>query len=392
MKKFLCLISAVMLHLAVGSVYAWSVLINPIMEFTGWSRISLTLVFGVTIACLGFSTLMLGRRVKNTHPANACSVALFCYVLGMGLTTAAIHYHTFVLLLIGYGFILGFGTGVAYLTPIPILMTWFKRWRGIATGLVVTGFGFSSLIAAYGYHYCIVNVGLEMAPAVVGTAMSLLMIPSIFFLRPAPKPKAKEETVENYKGETQLLKNKQFRLLWTLFFINISIGIAIISVLSPMTQKLFNVTTYEAALLVGTVGVVNGAARLCWSTVSDFIGRPITVTILIVFELTAVVSLIYFQTYEIFRACIFVIIACYGGLFALMPSYIADLFGIDKVNETFGHVLTAWGVAGIISPLALAWFVNETGNYHHFFYGALLLCMINTAVALTLSERNVTRV
>ena len=390
MKKILCLISAVMLHLAVGSVYAWSVLVNPIIDYTGWSNLSLVIVFGITIACLGFSTLFLGRYMKKVKPVIACCTAFCCYLTGMGMTSAAIHYHSFILLLTGYGFVLGFGTGIAYLTPIPILMTWFKTWRGVATGMVVTGFGCSSLIAAAGYHYCIIHYGLEYAPIYTGFFMSLLMIPSFFFLRSASDIEEKE--LEHYKGVKQLLNNKQFKLLWVLFFINISIGVAVISAMSPMLQDIFNVSARQAALFVGTAGIVNGASRFCWSLLSDLIGRPLTVIVLIVFELTALISLIYFMDYDIFKTCILVIVTCYGGLFAIMPSYIADLFGVNKVQETFGYILTAWGIAGLIAPVTLILSVNYTGSYSDFFYFALILCLINSIIALSLSERNVLRV
>jgi len=390
MQKIFVTISAVLLHLAIGSVYAWSILVNPVVRLTGWSIMSMITVFGVTIFCLGITASLLGNKVKNAHPGKMCALVFILYLSGMTLSSAAIHYKMLFLLVLGYGFLLGIGTGIGYLLPIPILMTWYSRFKGIASGMVITGFGLSSLMAAYGYHYCTIFVGIDKAPLIVGGSLSLLIIPSIFFLRPNGI-KEEPSTSEQIDTNNNPFGNKNFRQLWILFFINISVGISVISCLAPMTRELFQLSTFETAALVGLAGLVNGCARFIWSFISDFIGRPITVAVLIAFELVAVLSLIYFQEYSVYQFCILMIIACYGGMFALMPSYIADLFGTAKVKQVFGLILSAWGIAGLIAPTTLRFLYERFGSYSHFFYGMLILCCINFFVMIALTERNINK-
>ena len=391
MTKTLTTISAVMLHLAIGSVYAWSILVDPIHDFTGWSILSLILVFSVTILCLGLTASLLGNKVKSAHPGKLSALVLVLFLAGMILSSAALHYRIFTLLLVGYGVFIGIATGIGYLLPIPIIMTWYTRFKGIATGMVIAAFGFSSLMAAYGYHWCIITIGIEKAPAIVGGILSVLILPSIFFLR-SKKVIVEEMTEEQISTCKAPFSNVNFRQLWMLFFINISIGISVVSCLAPMTKQLFNITGIEVAMFVGTIGLVNGFSRFCWAFLSDFIGRPITVAILIAFELTAILSLIHFQEFHIYKSCIFVIIACYGGMFALMPNYIADLFGTANVKSIFSHILSAWGLAGLIAPVTLRLLYEHYGNYANFFYSMLVLCCINFFIGVILTERNINRI
>ena len=351
-KKVLTTVSAILLHLAVGSIYAWSVVITPIMEKTGWSQFQMIIVFGVTLLLLGFSTLLFSDKIKHLGPRKSCTISFFLFLLGMLISAIAVNYRIYPLLILGYGVILGTGTGIAYLTPIPVLMTWYDKYKGIATGMVVTGFGMSSIIASYGYHYCYIAGLTEHMFLIVGGLMSLLMIPSMFFLN--PKEDFVQETVcEKTKDLKSLLRDSNFRLLWLLFFINITVGIGILSSLSPMAQQLFKVPAFEAARLVGIAGFINGIARFLWSFLSDIIGRPLTTVALIVSEFIAIISFLYFEDYLMFKGCVLVIIACYGGMFAIMPSYVADLFGVQRMKEIFSTILSAWGIAGFLAPLSL---------------------------------------
>ena len=390
-RKIAATISAILLHLAVGSVYAWSVVVAPVMEETGWSQLQVTIVFGVTLLFLGFSTLLFSDKIKKAGPQKSCAAAFVLFLTGMLISTVAVINEIYPLLVIGYGVILGIGTGIAYLTPIPVLMTWYNKYRGIAAGMVVTGFGLSSIIAAWGYHYCYSTGTTDYIFLTVGGLMSLLMLPSIFLLKPNPVVQ-QDTVVEEVKNKRDLFKNANFRLLWLLFFINITVGIGVLSSLSPMTQQLFAIPSFEAAEIVGIAGFVNGIARFFWSFLSDIIGRPLTTIALIACELIAVLSFFHFNNYEIYKACVYIIIACYGGMFAIMPAYVTDLFGIKKMREVFGSVLSAWGIAGFIAPITLIYFYQLFGNYSHFFYGTLVLSCINLVIVMYLAERNVTKI
>lgn len=388
MKKLLAVMSGVLLHLAVGSVYAWSVLTYPIINEVGWSFSDIATVFGCTIATLGFSAALLGKKVKAWGPLKSCRIATVLFLTGMLLTSVSIDFENLILLYIAYGLLVGVGTGIAYLTPIPVLITYYPEKKGTITGLIVMGFGLSSVLASYGYHYFINTIGIDYAIGGAGLIFTLLMLPSCFLLKPQDNTQGIPD-IKSVMNVQKVWDSQNFRLLWMIFFINIFVGVSIISALAPMLTDLFEVKAQEAATVVAMVAVVNGVSRIFWSYLSDQIGRPLVFLIMIMLELVALCSMIYWYDQSIFIDCVIVIISCYGGMFACMPGYLSDIFGTKNLSTNLGYMLTAWGVAGFIGPKALAFAYEYFGNYGDFFYGATVLMCINLVLTFIESKKTV---
>lgn len=390
MSKVLVTVSAVMLHLAIGSVYAWSVLVNPITEATDFPLLYTASVFSLTIFCLGMTAAFFGNKVHGIRTYKLCIATLVLFLGGMLLSSFAVSIDNYPLLLLGYGVFVGIGTGIGYLVPIPILMTWYDHYKAVATGLVITGFGLSSLLTAHIYHQLITVVTIDNTLAYAGALLSILILPSIFFLR---KKKGSDIRDAQYDAIAfkDIIQNKDFYLTWLLFFCNISIGVSVIAFLAPMTQELYTIPVFEAVTLVGIAGIINGLSRLAWSSLSEFTGRPIAIAALIAFEFFAVMSILYFDNYSVFKLCILVVIACYGGLFALMPTYVADIFDVSKVKQIFGSMLSAWGLAGMSSPMIATAIYAATGSYKDIFFGMTVLCCINLFLVILLTQRNITK-
>ena len=380
-------IAAVLLHLAIGSVYAWSVLTLPIMENNGWSFEEVATVFGLTIATLGFSAAFLGPKVRQWGARTSCFISIMFFVIGLVLSSVAISVNSIVLLYIAYGLLVGIGTGIAYLVPIPVLMTWYPENRGLATGLVVSGFGLSGLLAGYGYYYLIGTVGLEHTFMAVAIVSVLLMLPSVILLRanPANVSANLNDISHDYRA---YLKSPSFRVLWVVFFINIFIGVAALSALAPILVNMFSVSAFEAANFVAIAAVVNGLSRLIWSSLSDFIGRPLTFVLMVFLEAAALGVLVFGEAYYAYYTCLLILISCYGGMFATMPGYLADLWGTVNLSDCLGLMLTAWGVAGFFGPKTLAYCYYWTNDYDTFFIVGTILMVVNFGLTVYLSERN----
>ncbi|MGG6899100.1 MFS transporter, partial [Rhizobium sp. BR 315] len=179
----------------------------------------------------------------------------------------------------------------------------------------------------------------------------------------------------------EAIKTKRFWALWTMLFINITCGIAILAVASPMGQELAGMSVTGAAVLVGIMGVFNGLGRIAWASVSDYIGRPNVYTLFFAIQIAAFFVLPHLQDAITFSIIVCIIMSCYGGGFASIPAYIGDMFGTKQLGAIHGYILTAWSAAGIAGPRFVSWIRDTTGSYQE----TLIVFSCMFIVSLTIS-------
>lgn len=390
-------LAAVGIHMSIGSVYAWSVLTKPVMETMGMTLSETTWAFSVAILFLGLSAGFFGSLVEQMGPAKSGMVSACFFGSGLLGTAWALSLHSAVLMYLFYGVIGGIGLGVGYITPVSTLVKWFPRHRGFATGLAIMGFGFAALLAGPVMRYLVDTYGLVINFLVLGFCYAIVMAISAAYLRP---PKEGEIPVmlaevlqeEGAKGKKrtvlgpqltrkEAMKSWKWYVTWWIFFTNITCGIGLLAVASPMAQEVIGLTSMQAASLVGIIGVVNGGGRILWSSISDWIGRGQTYILFFAFEVVAFYQLAHTTDAFLFEGLVLAIISCYGGGFSCMPAFLSDMFGVRQLSAIHGSILTAWGMAGVAGPLILSVMKEATGGYQETLY--LFTAML--AVALVLS-------
>ena len=399
-NRWLTALAAVGIHMSIGSVYAWSVLTRPVMETMGLSLSATTWAFSIAILFLGLSAGFLGPLVERLGPSRSGMVSAVFFSTGLLGTAAAVHCQSAFLLYLFYGAIGGIGLGTGYITPVSTLVKWFPRHRGFATGLAIMGFGFAALIAGPAMRYLVDRFGLTENFLILAAAYALVMILSASYIRPPRKgeiPMLLEEVLEEEirkdgektaqaKGLTrkEAMHTWKWYVLWWIFFTNITCGIGLLAVASPMAQEIIGMSAAEAASLVGIIGIVNGAGRILWASVSDWIGRGVTYMIFFAFEVFAFYALAHVSDALLFEILVLAVISCYGGGFSCMPAYLSDLFGTRELSAIHGRVLTAWGVAGVVGPTLVSLLRERTQGYTTILLFFAGLFVVNFAVATVL--------
>lgn len=398
-NKWLIVLSAIGIHICIGSVYAWSVLTKPIMQAMGFTLQETTWTFSIAILFLGLSAGFLGSYVEKHGPRCSGLVSTVFFGIGMLGTAFALSQHSLLLMYLFYGVIGGIGLGTGYITPVSTLVKWFPNNRGLATGLAIMGFGFASLIAGPVMQLLIAKYGLINNFIILGCVYMVIMTASSLYLEPPKVPavtevKAKLASLpENNQAQytvNEAMKTWHFYALWWIFFTNITCGIGLLAVASPMAQEVIQMTPLAAASMVGIIGLLNGLGRIVWSTISDYIGRRNTYIMFFLLEIVAFYMLASVTDSFLFQALIFLIITCYGGGFSCMPAYLSDLFGTKQLSAIHGRILTAWGLAGIAGPLLLSWIKETTNSYSitlYFFSGCFVISLL-IAVILKLKTQN----
>lgn len=396
-NRWLTALAAVGIHMSIGSVYAWSVLTRPVMETMGLSLSATTWAFSIAILFLGLSAGFLGPWVERLGPSRSGMIAAVFFSTGLLGTAVAVHWQSAFLLYFFYGAIGGIGLGTGYITPVSTLVKWFPRHRGFATGLAIMGFGFASLIAGPAMRYLVDRFGLMENFLIMAAFYALVMILSASYIRAPRKgeiPMLLEEVLEEeIRGDEkrtasiagltrkEAMHTWKWYVLWWIFFTNITCGIGLLALASPMAQEIIGMSAAEAASLVGIIGIVNGAGRILWASVSDWIGRGVTYMIFFAFEVFAFYALAHVSDALLFEILVLAVISCYGGGFSCMPAFLSDLFGVKQLASIHGSILTAWGMAGVAGPLLLSFMKEMTGGYA----ATLYLFSVMLAAAFVLS-------
>ena len=366
-------VAGVIIQIALGAVYAWSVFRIPLTRAYGWSISQVTFAFTLAILTLGFASFVGGLWMRRVGPRRVAIAAGIFY--GTGIFLASFSAGHLYWLYFSYGLLAGIGLGLGYIVPVATLVKWFPDKRGMITGIAVAGFGAGALITAPIASRLIVNVGVMRTFAILGVVYFLAVTIPAFFMQDPPAgyrpagwaPSAAQQRQRSSRTYTlgESMRTWQWYALWALLFLNTSAGISIISQAAPMAQEITGVTAAVAAGLVGIISIANGAGRFLWAWFSDLIGRRWVFLSMFLIQAILFFTLPRITAFPTFTAMCFAILLCYGGGFGTMPAFAADYFGAENVGSIYGLMLTAWGFAGVFGPMLIASIRQSTGRYSH---------------------------
>lgn len=407
--------AALAIHLCIGMAYGFSVFWLPLSKALGidhsivcpadvglwqqlfvsncdWKISTLGLMYTLFFIMLGSSAAIWGGWLEHVGPRKVALMSTLCWCGGMLISALGVYLHQFWIMLLGSGFIGGIGLGLGYISPVSTLIKWFPDRRGMATGLAIMGFGGGAMIGSplavelMNYFATPDNVG------VMPTFICMALIYTVFMLcgalgyripadgwtpagwqAPAQTSSSKNTMTQGHVHVKKVWGIPQFWLVWLVLCMNVSAGIGVIGMASPMLQEVFagslinlpikfaDLNTEQlkniaviAAGFTALLSVFNIAGRIFWASISDHLGRKLTYTVFFVLGAVLYVSIPFAAETSnkfLFVAAVCVIISMYGGGFATVPAYLADLFGTQMVGAIHGRLLTAWATAGILGPV-----------------------------------------
>jgi MFS family permease len=372
--------AALAIHLCIGMAYGFSVFWLPLSRAIGitssapddWKISTLGWMFTLFFVMLGSSAALFGAWVEREGPRKAGVVSACCWSGGFFVSALGIRLHAISLLWIGSGIIGGCGLGLGYISPVSTLIKWFPDRRGTATGLAIMGFGGGAMIGGpladvlMKYFATPSSVGVWQTFVVFGIVYFVAMMAGAFGYRLPPPGWAPDGWTPPAHVRASAAagsvpvdlawKTRQFWLLWAVLCLNVTAGIGVLGIASPMIQEIFKgrVTASAAAGFIGLLSLFNIGGRIFWASLSDRIGRRATYTVFF-----ALGMLLYASaptagatgSLALFVAIFCIILTMYGGGFATIPAYLADLFGVGNVSAIHGRLLTAWSTAGILGPV-----------------------------------------
>jgi MFS transporter, OFA family, oxalate/formate antiporter len=364
------------LQLCLGTVYAWSYFQKPLVETYGWSNSQVSWTFSLAICFLGLSAAWGGLQLSRLGPRRLAVTGGILFGLGHLVAALALHLHSLPLLYFGYGVLAGCGLGLGYVTPVATVAKWFPDKKGLATGLVIMGFGFGALLMSKVFAPLLYRasggdlvmvfawLGTGFLPVVSGLGALLQNPPGV---APSTDPIIHPSGSPSSSSTLPHLLSRRFLTIWFVFFSNILAGISLISFQSPLFQSVWShrdATLSKEALascgatLIAVSSLFNGLGRILWGAASDRLGRSRTFQIMLASQIAVFAALTQTGNPWGFGALVCYVLLCYGGGFGSMPSLVHDTFGPAKMPILYGAVLTAWSAAGIAGPQWVA-FLND---------------------------------
>ena len=403
---------ALAIHLCIGMAYGFSVFWLPLSRAIGikdpvkcadmtlvqaittstcdWRVSDLTWTYSLFFVVLGAAAALWGGWLERVGPRKAGVVAACCWAGGIAIGAIGVSIHQLWLLWVGTGLIGGVGLGLGYISPVSTLIKWFPDKRGMATGMAIMGFGGGALIGSpladlLMKHFAgATGVGVWQTFLVLAAIYFCFMLGGAFGYRVPPAdwkpagwtpPADARALVSRFHVDlADAHKTPQFWLIWIVLLLNVSASIGIIGVASPMVQEIFagklfghpgvhflafdddqkKLAAAAAAGFVGFLSLFNIGGRFFWASISDRIGRKLTYAVML-----ALGAILYglvvpwsagIAALTAFAIAFGVIASMYGGGFATVPAYLADIFGTRFVGAIHGRLLTAWSTAGVLGP------------------------------------------
>ncbi len=362
-NRWVLAIAAFCMQLALGAVYAWSVFLKPVMTAYHVSQPQANLTFSIVLLALGVTAGFGGYFNSRFGPRVIATVAGILY--GAGVFLSGFVAPNIYLLYLTFGIIGGIGLGLGYIVALAMLIKWFPDRRGFITGLAVAGFGAGAAITGpIAANLLLPTLKLSGTFIWLGIAYLVIVVVAAQFYRTAPEgyappgwtPTEKQQTASAIRQYTlpEALRTPRWYLLWLILALNVTAGAALISVASPLAVSFTGVSAGVASALVVTISIFNGAGRLFWGWLSDFIGRPYAFLSMFIVQIIAFALTPLIGNFALLFIPASIIGLCYGGGFGTMPAFTADFFGPKYAGTIYGAMLTAWSVGGIVGPQLIA--------------------------------------
>jgi OFA family oxalate/formate antiporter-like MFS transporter len=381
------------INLALGILYAWSLIKGAIGIEFGWKGSQLNDPYSVCCLVFAFTMILAGRCQDRFGPRLTASIGGLLVGAGFLLASTTNNYGVW---LLGFGVLAGIGIGFGYSSATPPALKWFPPSKtGLIAGLVVAGFGLAPVYLAPASDYLLGHYHVKMTMLILGIAFviivcglaQLLKNPPAGYVaaaKSAPGGTAAPAVPGNVPRE--ILRQPTFWLLWVIYFIGAGAGLMVISSIGPMAKKSMGNMAFVA---VAVMAIGNAAGRIVAGTLSDRIGRRWTLMLVLSIQAVLMFLAIPVTASKDMAAVVIVLVAAliganYGANLSLFPSFTKDLWGLKNFGVNYGILFTAWGVGGFVLPWLQQRLTVNSGSYTSSFITAGVLLVVGAALTLAL--------
>jgi OFA family oxalate/formate antiporter-like MFS transporter len=395
-KRWIMLVSCMVMNICIGSGYAWSVFQKPLIELYKWTPAEASLAFTLVMGISALPMVIAGKAQQYVQPRTVILVGGLMFGLGNFFTG---YISSLAGLYVVYGTIAGLGMGVVYSGGVSNMVRFFPDKRGLCSGMLAAGMGCGALIIAPIAAKLIAASGVMDAFKILGAAYTVIIVGLSFVIETAPKdfrpqgwiPTGQAAVAANSieKNWKEMLSEPIFYVIAAMFVTGTISGLMIIGHASPILQQIVKVTPQQAAAMVGIIALANTFGRIGWGYLSDKIGRFPTIMILYIISGLCMFGLSKVSADNFFYL-ILLVGACFGGFMAMIASLTADSFGSKNLPINFGIMFIGFAIAAYYGPRIAAQVKMASGGYSQAFVVAAMFAgggMVLNLIAMYLKKK-----
>ncbi|MGQ9588512.1 MAG: L-lactate MFS transporter, partial [Thermoplasmata archaeon] len=366
MNRWVVVLGALMIQLALGSLYAFSIFTSPLAESLGYPATSFQIlgIFATAIAVFAVTVIFAGKLQDKKGPRIVATIGGL--IVGAGYVLASQSTGSIALMYLSYGAIGGIGLGVGYVCPLAAAVKWFPDKKGLVSGIAVAGFGAGAFIftqvgkafiSDHGLGNALLYLGIIfLAMVVIGAQM--LTNPPARWLPSGYVPVANgnngRRKLDYYQRE--MVKTRSFQMLWLMYALSATAGLMMIGNVKNLAIYLDPSKTAmvvaEFQMIAGILALFNAGGRIGWGMLSDRIGRTGALKLMFIiqaailfaaagfFALRPEGEMVQFLGLTVFASLVGF---TFGGNFALFPSITCEYYGTRNLGNNYGYVFTAYG-------------------------------------------------
>ncbi|MDN5305184.1 MAG: transporter, family, oxalate/formate antiporter [Fusobacteriaceae bacterium] len=393
-KKHLFIPLGILIFMTLGTIYSWSVFRKPLQIALNLNATESGLPYTIFLMCYALAMPVAGSFLDKIGPR---LTMIFGGIL-VGIAWLLSSFATSIgFLIFTYGILGGIGVGIVYGAPMSVAAKWFPNNKGLAVGATLAGFGLSPFVTAPLASNLIEKFGVFSTFKILGIAFIII---NVILALPFEYPKENSDNISKENNESknytlqEMLKTKEFYVLFIAYTIGTFVGLMIIGISSPFAQNLLNVTPKQAAIYVSFFAIFNGVGRPLFGMFVDKLGVKISINISYLILLTSSIVVIitgehsiiaYLITFAMFWLNL-------GGWLSIAPAATSKIFGSKNYSQNYGVMFLAYGIGALLAGIISGVIKDTFGSYIYVFYPVIILLIIGIIlINLVLKEKELVK-
>ena len=371
-KQSFVVIACLLITFCMGSLHAFSTLIENIELQTDVSRMASSLVYSTALICVTVAVFFGHILYRQLSPLLIIFLIASLPLIGVLISNTG----SWIGWIIGYGIFFGFASGLGYGFSLHAVSSVVSTQKlGLALGSVTASYAFGAVIFSIIYPLLFNQFTFKIG-YIFGVAILFIVVVIALFLFRSSRI---ELTVKANSSINDQENSPKFFRLWLGYFLGVFAGLMTICHAVPMIK----VTGGSAAIAITGITLMSfgsGVAGVYAGWLSDRFGCKRPLVIILIINSIALFSLTIFININLTLILMILVASLYGAVIAIYPTLVSNIFGPDKSAWAYGRIFTAWGFAGLASPFLAGWLFDQSNQYNSSLLVAFILSILSAII------------